>query len=71
MEVGMATQTVSLMVEIPEDLLESLQSFLATHTTWEQDRVLCTAMALFLMQNGIKQQQVSRFYLDNLFGCTV
>ena len=69
MEAGIAPQTISLMVEIPEELLDSLQSFLSTHSGWEQDRVLCAAMALFLMQNGMKQQ-VSGFYLDSLFGCT-
>ncbi|MEM9907944.1 MAG: DUF2811 domain-containing protein [Cyanobacteria bacterium P01_D01_bin.44] len=67
-EVGVTPQKVSLMVEIPEELLDSLQSFLGTHTGWDQDRVVCAAMALFLMQNGMNQRQVSRFYLDSLFG---
>lgn len=69
MEVRMAAQKVSLMVEVPEELLDSLQSFLGTHTEWDQDRIFCAATALFLLQNGMNQRQVSRFYLDSLFGC--
>ncbi|NEP18475.1 MAG: DUF2811 domain-containing protein [Leptolyngbya sp. SIO4C1] len=67
----MASKTVSLTVEIPEELLDSLQGFLETHTAWDQDRVFCAAMSLFLIQNGMNQQQVSRLYLDSLFGCAV
>ena len=68
MEIGIAPQTVRLMVELPEELMDSLQGFLMTHTEWEQDRVLGAAMALFLMQNGMNQKQVKQFYLDSLFG---
>ena len=64
-------QTVSLSVEIPEELLDSLQGFLAARTGWEQDRVFSAAVALFLMQNGVNQRQVNRVYLDNVFGCAV
>lgn len=67
----MDSKTVSLMVEIPEELVDVLQSFLGTHTAWDQDRVFCAAMSLFLIQNGMNQQQVSRLYLDSLFGCGV
>ncbi|MEL6385564.1 MAG: DUF2811 domain-containing protein [Cyanobacteria bacterium J06626_18] len=63
--------TVSLMVEIPEELRDSLQGFLEARTGWEQDRVFGAAIALFLMQNGVNQRQVNRVYLDNVFGCAV
>ena len=64
-------QTISLSIEIPEELLDSLQGFLEARTGWEQDRVLGAAIALFLMQNGVNQRQVNRVYLDNVFGCAV
>ncbi|MEM8808842.1 MAG: DUF2811 domain-containing protein [Cyanobacteria bacterium P01_G01_bin.38] len=63
----MTTQTVSLLVEIPEELHESLQSYLETHSAWSQNRVFCAAISLFLMQNGMAQPKVSRIYLDSLF----
>ncbi|MEO1297223.1 MAG: DUF2811 domain-containing protein [Cyanobacteria bacterium J06636_16] len=64
-----AARTVSLSIEIPEELLDSLQGFLEARTGWEQDRVFGAAIALFLMQNGVNQRQVNRVYLDNVFGC--
>ncbi|MEM1281677.1 MAG: DUF2811 domain-containing protein [Cyanobacteria bacterium P01_H01_bin.152] len=65
----MTSQTVRLTVEMPEELLDALQGFLATRSGWEQDRVFGAAVALFLMQNGVNQRQVNRVYLDNVFGC--
>ncbi|MEL6248339.1 MAG: DUF2811 domain-containing protein [Cyanobacteria bacterium J06554_6] len=61
------SQTVSLLVEIPEELHTSLRSYLDTNSTWNQDRLFCASLALFLMQNGMSNQQVSRLYLDSLF----
>ncbi|MEM9007106.1 MAG: DUF2811 domain-containing protein [Cyanobacteria bacterium P01_F01_bin.86] len=69
MESRTTAQTVSLRVEIPEELLDSLQGFLEARTGWEQDRVFGAAIALFLMQNGVNQRQINRVYLDNVFGC--
>ncbi len=68
MENRKTDRTVSLMVELPEELCDSLQGFLAARTGWEQDRVFGAAVALFLMQNGVNQRQVNRVYLDNVFG---
>jgi len=61
-------QTVSLSVEIPEELHASIQQYLDVHSGWGQDRLFCAALSLFLMQNGVTHRQVSRIYLDSLFG---
>jgi hypothetical protein len=61
-------QSVSLSVEIPEDLHISVQQYLDVHSGWSQDRLFCAAISLFLMQNGVTQRQVSRIYLNSLFG---
>lgn len=61
-------QSVSLSVEIPEDLHVSVQYYLDIHSRWSQDRLFCAAISLFLMQNGVTERQVSRIYLDSLFG---
>jgi hypothetical protein len=58
---------VSLLIEVPEDLVESLQSFLDRHPGQDQDRVMVAALSLFLMQNGNKDKVVVRQYLDSLF----
>ncbi|MBE9059585.1 DUF2811 domain-containing protein [cf. Phormidesmis sp. LEGE 11477] len=61
-------QTVSLSVEIPEELHTSIQQYLDVRSSWSQDRLFCAALSLFLMQNGVTHRQVSRIYLDSLFG---
>ena len=61
-------QSVSLSVEIPEELHNSVQHYLEVHSGWGQDRLFCAALSLFLMQNGVTHRQVSRIYLDSLFG---
>ncbi|MEO0396661.1 MAG: DUF2811 domain-containing protein [Cyanobacteria bacterium J06656_5] len=66
-----ASSTVSLMVEIPEELHLSIQDYLTTHELWSQERMMQAALSLFLMQNGVNQPRVNSLYLDSLFGCTV
>jgi len=47
-------KVVSVITEIPEDLHESLKGYLDLHPTWDQDSVFATALAKFLLQEGIK-----------------
>lgn len=47
--------TVSILAEIPEELHESLKSYLDTHSSWDQDRVFAAALSLFLLQNANSQ----------------
>ncbi len=61
--------TVSLMVEIPEDLHLTMQDYLETHEMWSQERMMQAALSLFLMQNGVNHPHVSSLYLNSLFGC--
>ncbi len=74
---------ISLFVEIPETLHQSLATFLDTRPEWDQDRVFSAAISLFLLQNrladpgndgqraSIDQRQTARTYLDTVFGDTV
>ena len=59
--------TVSLLVEIPEDLHQSIQNYLDVHKNWSQERMMQAALSLFLMQNGINKPHVNRLYLESLF----
>jgi hypothetical protein len=43
--------TVSLLVEVPEVLHESLRMYLEMRPDWDQDRVFTAALSLFLLQN--------------------
>jgi hypothetical protein len=67
--------SVSVFAEIPEDLHESLISYLDKHPHWDLDRVFSAALSLFLLQNeggyGTKQMSpnykaCARVYLETL-----
>lgn len=59
--------TVSLLVEIPEDLHLSIQNYLDVHEKWSQERMMQAALSLFLLQNGVNQPHINSLYLDSLF----
>lgn len=63
----MMVNTVSLQVEIPEDLHDCLKQFLENRPLWDQDRTFCAALSLFLMQNSDRDHRASRIYLDSMF----
>ncbi|MCM1985337.1 DUF2811 domain-containing protein [Lyngbya confervoides] len=58
---------VSIVAEIPEELHETLKSYLVDHPDWDQDRVFVAALSLFLMQNNGSDRRAARVYLDTLF----
>lgn len=69
------TVTVSVLAEIPEELHESLQSYLESHRDWDHDRIFTAALSLFLMQNSNSDtpdasrdyRRAARSYLESLF----
>lgn len=63
----MSHRKVSLLVEIPETLYESLQNHIDTHPQWDQERAFTSALSLWLMQNGGGDRAAGRVYLDTLF----
>ena len=63
----MQTTSVSILAEIPEDLYQAFQSYLERSPSWDQERVFTAALSLFLLQNGERDVNVSRVYLDSLF----
>jgi hypothetical protein len=71
----MMNTTVSILAEIPESLHESLQAYLETHPSWDQDRVFAAALSQFLLQTGEGKtpkeaenyRACARVYLETLF----
>jgi hypothetical protein len=59
--------TVSFQAEVPEVLLASMRGFIEQHPNWDQYRLFQAALAGFLVQNGLKNREVTRCYLANLF----
>lgn len=62
------TATVSIVVQIPEDLHDELQGWLELNTGWDPSRTATGAISLFLLQrNAPTNRAVSRHYLNTLF----
>ena len=59
--------TVSIEIEIPQELYDAYQKFVETHPNWDTSRVGSAALSLFLLQNGECDRRASRVYLDSLF----
>ena len=58
---------VSLETEIPEVLYRGMKDFIGDNPTWDQYRVMSSALAHFLFQNGCDDRAVTERYLDDLF----
>jgi hypothetical protein len=54
--------------ELPAPLLVALQGFVSDRPDWTQERILCSALSLFLLQNGVSDRAVSQVYLQAMFG---
>ena len=69
MEPGIEQETasVSLEAEVPEVLFEGMKEFLLQHPQWDQYRLMQSALAGFLFQQGCQDKPVVRHYLDGLF----
>jgi hypothetical protein len=62
-----AAPRVSLEAEVPEALFDGMRAFLEGRPEWDQYRVITSALAGFLFQNGCSDRCVSQHYLNGLF----
>ena len=58
---------ISLEAEVPEALFDGMRTFLSNRPDWDQYRVITSALAGFLFQNGCSDGCVSQHYLNGLF----
>jgi hypothetical protein len=61
------TGTVSLRAEVPQSLLDAMRGYIEAHPNWDQYRLFQAALAGFLVQNGVRDREVTRCYLASLF----
>lgn len=75
MQTKSESEQISIEVAIPEEIYESIASYLNEHSDWSVDRVAAAAFSLFLLQNGCSTspesprnyRRAARVYLDSLF----
>lgn len=58
---------ISLEAEVPEALFDGMRAFLQHRPDWDQYRLITSALAGFLFQNGCGDRCVAQHYLDGLF----
>jgi hypothetical protein len=58
---------ISLEAEVPEVLFDGMRRFIEEHPTWDQYRLITSALASFLFQHGCKDACVHQHVLDGLF----
>ena len=58
---------VSLETELSETLYNTMKDFVLKNPTWDQYKLINSALATFLVQNGCTDNSVSEIYLNQLF----
>ena len=58
---------VSLETELSETLYNTMKDFVLSNPTWDQYKLINSALATFLFQNGCTDHSVSEIYLNQLF----
>ena len=58
---------VSLETELSESLYETMKDFVLHNPTWDQYKLINSALATFLIQNGCTDSSVSEIYVNQLF----
>jgi len=58
---------VSLETELSETLYKTMKDFVLNNPTWDQYKLINSALATFLVQNGCTDSSVTELYLNQLF----
>ena len=59
-------EIISLESEIPETLYKGMKEFLNSNPKWDQYKLMSSALANFLFQNGCDDRAVTEQYLNDM-----
>ena len=62
-----SSKKISLETELSETLYKTMKDFVLSNPTWDQYKLINSALATFLVQNGCTDNSVSEIYLNQLF----
>ena len=62
-----SSNKVSLETELSETLYNTMKDFVLSNPAWDQYKLINSALATFLVQNGCTDNSVSEIYLNQLF----
>ena len=57
----------SIETELSETLYSSMKDFVLRNPTWDQYKLINSALATFLVQNGCNDTSVTEIYINQLF----
>ena len=58
---------ISLEAEVPEALYVGMKDFISGNDNWDQSKLISSAIANFLFQNGSDDRAVTEKYLNDIF----
>ena len=61
------TMMLFLFDGLPDEIAQHLRSFSMQRPEWTQERIMRSALALFLLQNGVNNREVTQVYLEAMF----
>ena len=59
--------SISLEAEVPEALYVGMKEFICSNEKWDQSKLISSAIANFLFQNGSDDRAVIEKYLNDIF----
>ena len=59
--------SISLEAEVPEALYVGMKDFISSNNKWDQSKLISSAIANFLFQNGSGDRAVTEKYLNDIF----
>jgi len=59
--------SISLEAEVPEALYMGMRDFISGNDNWDQSKLISSAIANFLFQNGSDDRAVTEKYLNDIF----
>ena len=59
--------SISLEAEVPEALYMGMKDFISGNENWNQSKLISSAIANFLFQNGSDDRAVTEKYLNDIF----
>ena len=59
--------SISLEAEVPEALYVGMKDFISSNSKWDQSKLISSAIANFLFQNGSHDRAVTEKYLNDIF----
>ena len=64
---GLDLMSISLETEVPEALYVGMKDFISSNKKWDQSKLISSAIANFLFQNGSNDRAVAEKYLNDIF----